>query len=357
MTIINLAERLTVYQHIIAHFSQIYPLYERAGIRYPVVISPPTADQIQDVDSVLGTLDTTVEDPATFAFYDSAHLQAMQTSERRLENRVTYSFERLHTNPLRVDARLGSYFDMLATCDALEREARSYFRQQPTLEDESRLINRLRLHQTISPQQALTDGRGRSATLGVATLIVFNRDGDYQAMLVRRSRHTATEPLFYHVQPAFIFQPVSAASAQTEWQLAYHIYRELLEEVFGVPEDQLYDDITQQPQIRSLLTTGQAGLYLTGTSLNVLTQRLEICTLLLIHDPNWYRQIMDRPTGWETERYSTVFASIASDTALLAALPEDVRHHLYANMTPPGLATLWLGVDRARELLAPMYGS
>jgi hypothetical protein len=351
MTTINLTERLTIYQRIVAHFSQLYPLYERAGIRYPVVVYPAYADQIQDVDSVLGTLDTTVEDPEDFAFYDNTHLQTLQQSGRRLENRVTYSFARLHTNPLRMDARLGNYFDMMATCDALEREARAYFRDQPPPENESPLVNRSHLHQMISPQQALTNGRGRSGTIGVATLIVFNHDGDYQAVLARRSQHTATEPLFYHVQPAFVFQPVSVDSAQAEWQVAYHIYRELLEELFNVPEDQFYDDITEQPQIRSLLTAAQATLYLTGISLNILTQRPEICTLLLIHDPNWYTQIVGRPTGWETERNSTVFAPITSDAALLAALPEDVRHQLYANMTPLGSAALWLGVDCAREIL------
>jgi hypothetical protein len=48
--------------------------------------------------------------------------------------------------------------------------------------------------------------------------------------------------------------------------------------------------ITSEPEIvrlNTLISSGGAGLYYTGISVNLLTLRPEICTLLLIHDPHW----------------------------------------------------------------------
>ncbi len=350
----DVADQSAVYGRVVDYLSQTYALYERAGVRYPLVIFRPDASQRHDVDSVLGDLWPVYEDG--FAFRDDHHLRALQQSGRRLENRPTFSFRRLETGPLRIHAHLGTYFDMMATCDALERELKDYFVANPALHSGNRLERRFRLHQAISPRQALTDGKGRSAAIGVATLTVFNHAGTYKAIFARRSSRAGTEPGYYHVLPALVFQPMHPSHA-AEWRVSHHLYREYLEELFGMeeidapPSHHYFHDHPAFRQLQSMLDDGRAGLYLTGVSMNLLTLRPEICTLLLIKDPSWYERAAFQ-AAWETEQRSITFAPIAGDEALLAALPPDVQPALYASMTAAGSAALWLGVEHARSVLS-----
>lgn len=341
-----------VFARIVKYLSPTYPLYQRGGMRYPLVVFQPDLDQRDDVDSVLGDLHPVHED--NLAFRDGGHLRALLNSGRKLENRLTFSFRRLETAPLRIHGHLGTYFDMLATCDALEHELKAYFGANAA-DGAAQLERRARLHRAISPKQALLDGSGRSATIGVATLTVFNDAGTYRAILARRSSRAGTEPGYYHVLPAFVLQPISS-SYSIEWRVSHHIYREYLEELFGQEEigappapDYFYEHPALR-RLRTMLADGRAGLYLTAVSMNLLALRPEICALLLIHDPHWYEQASLR-AAWETDGRSITFAPVASDEALLDALPPDVGRSLHASMTAPGLAALWLGVDRAREIV------
>lgn len=339
--------RQVTFARMVQHFSPYYPLYERNGQRYPVVIFPPTADQ-QNVDSVLGTQAEDFEPPEQFAFYATEHLRALQAAGRRMENKPTYSFARLQTMPLKIHTRLGRYFDMLATCDALEYEARQCFQSREPGDSACPLPFRTRLHEQITPEAALYNGTGRSATIGVATLTVVNHAETYKVVLARRSQLTATEPGFYHVMPAFVFQPTHTDPAPpAEYSVRYQVYREFLEEFFGAKEGAAPHMVEQHPEWQALQQMGAASLHLTGISFNVLTQRHEICTLLLIHNAEWYSRVTGMRAAWETEQRSLVFAPLTTDTELLAALPPA----LYANMTPQGSAALWLGVDYARALL------
>ena len=67
MTTIDMSERLTIYQRVVAHFAPLYDLYTRAGVRYPLVVFRPDPDQRDDVDTVLGDVIMQFEDPADFA--------------------------------------------------------------------------------------------------------------------------------------------------------------------------------------------------------------------------------------------------------------------------------------------------
>lgn len=345
------------YQRLTDYFAQDYPLYERAGIRYPVVLNEPDSSQLNDPDSLLANgVPTAFEDPATFAFRDEMHLESLRQNGRRMENKITFSFHHLETHPLKLHARLGTYFDMLTTCDALDQEMRHYAAHPESTP--AALLRRNRLHKLIPPQRALVDGTGRSATLGVATLTVFNHAGTYEAILVRRSQAAAVDPGFYHVLPAFVLQPGGRDVQGTEWSITHHLYRELLEELFGLPEqdqpaspDYFYDH-PALVALKALIASGRASLHLTGLVLNLLTLRPEVCAMLLIRDPNWYEQAAHTfQEAWEAEQRSLVFAPISSDDALLSALPAEVRGELYAHMGPQASVALWLGVDRARTLV------
>jgi hypothetical protein len=75
-------ERAT-FQHIADYFAPSYDLYERAGVRYPVVVFPPDPTRAVDLDSVLAdNIPNDFEDPATFALRDERHLAAWETQQR-----------------------------------------------------------------------------------------------------------------------------------------------------------------------------------------------------------------------------------------------------------------------------------
>lgn len=320
-------------------------VFERHGLRHPLVVYTPDADQINDLDSVLGTLRDT--NPNDRAIYDYGYLHTLQNSGRNLYNGDTYALHRIETHPLRVFGQRGTYFDTLATCAALDNEMTHALTERAL-----RLPLRSQLHRTLPIAQAVWRGAGRSAAIGGACLVVFNDGQTYRAILARRSSQAATDPGFYHVLPAFICQP-TRGDWQGEWCFSQHVYREYLEELFGVAEGTDTHDHPALHDLQTMLTAGSASLYLTGVSMNLLTLRPEISALLLIRDAGWWARLNapDSLTPLDTHaealdgRIATV--PIASDAALLAELP-DALHTL---MPPQGYAALWLGMEMARHKL------
>jgi hypothetical protein len=349
-----------LYQKM-THYLRIFystPFYQQQGITHPLLWFPAHPDQRADVDSVLGRLYVAngrggLSTAPQFPVYDHGYLNTIRNSGRNVFNGVTFSLKTLKTNPLKIDGQLGYYFDMLATCAAFERELRD-----AAAETYIRLPARSRYHREVQPLSALRSGRGRSAAIGGACLLVFKQQGRYQAVLGRRSARAATDPGFFHLLPAFIFQPLSATVQEGEWSIRRHIYREFLEELFGMPEvsaPERLDYFAEHPalvDLEQMLATGQAGLYLTGISLNLLTLRPEISALLLIHDENWYARVTAPASPFrldveaETQQGLTL-VPIESDAALLAALPPAV----HTIMPPQATAALWEGVALARQLL------
>jgi hypothetical protein len=75
------------------------------------------------------------------------------------------------------------------------------------------------------------------------------------------------------------------------------VYREYLEELFSREEvktsrsvisyDYFYGD-RNLAYLRSLIESGSARLYFTGLAVNLLTLRVDICTLLHIRDYDWF---------------------------------------------------------------------
>ncbi|MCU0512730.1 MAG: hypothetical protein MUE40_09180 [Anaerolineae bacterium] len=345
------AERYAAMTHYLRIFYS-EPFYRYGGITHPVLWHPAPPPQQHDLNSVLGRWYPAPR--REYPLYDHGYLHSLQNSGRSLYDGVTFSLKTLTTRPLRLNATLGSYFDMLATCGALERELRDAAGDAAI-----RLPGRSQYHRQVAPALALKSGRGRSAAIGGACLVVFKHQGRYQALLARRSPRNATDPGFFHLLPAFIFQPASADVRPEEWNIERHIYRELLEELFGLPEQEQspppppFDDHPALVYLRHLLATGGAGLYLTGVVLGLLTLRPEICALLLIHDEAWYERITapdsDMPlnAAHETDGGITL-VPIDSDAALLAALPPDV----HTIMPPQAVAALWEGVALARQHIA-----
>jgi hypothetical protein len=337
------------YDRAVTYLAKLYslPLYEQQGRRHPVVVYPPDPDQTDDVDSVLGRLH---EKAGPLAIYDYGHLHNLQNSGRTLYNGDTYALHSLETHPLRVHGQPGRYFDMLATCGALDREL--------ALAAASKLIRlplRHQLHRTLPVAQAGWRGVGRSAALGGACLIVFNRRGQYHALLAQRSTRHALDVNQFHVMPAFVFQPVHG-QWEAEWRFSDHVLREYAEELYGAAEDASSAEHPARQHLEAMLQVGAARLLLTGVAYNLLTLRAEICVLLLIHDPDWWEASTsaDSPLAFnahsETQDGRLTIVPIDTDEQIIKGLPQP----LYLAMPPQAYAALWLGVACARQQLG-MY--
>lgn len=340
------------YQRMTEWLAQWYGVstFERHDIQHPIVFFEPAPFQRDDVDSVLGVPPQNTIQADHFAFYNYGFLHTLQNSGRRLFNGRTFAYRRLRQRPLRIEADYGQYFDMIATCGALEQEIKDAAAMRMI-----RAPMRTQFHREISPNQALTSGSGRSAAIGGAVLVVFHDGEQYRAIVSRRTGSHATDPQALHVLPAFIFQPVMDGDNPAEWSIRRHIYREWLEELFGMDESNgnHFDEHPALLDLQAMMQRGQASLHLTGIALSLLNLRPEICALLLIRDPDWWRRVHDEnsPYRLNTEAEASgklVLVPIADDDALLAAMPPNY----YEMMVPQAIPAFWQGVDLARKLLA-----
>ena len=336
------------------HLYQCQP-FARDGIEHPVTVFYPSADQVHDLDSVLDPYPPAIE-PRDYPAYDYSYLHELQNRKPFLHNGYTFTMKRLTPKPLKLRGALGHYFDMLATCAALENELRD-----AAADGWMRAPSRATYHRVVAPRDALLRGNKRCAAIGIGTLTVFNDRGAYKAMLARRSEKTAYDSGMFHVLPAMMFGPTTPdfANAQ-EWSVKHQVLREVLEEMFNMPEEltpERWDFFYQHPALlylQELMDAGKAELCLTGVIINLLTLRPEISTLLLIHDPEWYARITahdsDIPfrTAEETLSRSVIAAPIAEDKAFLSQFPAEPHLQMPAHAT----ATLWLGIDMARDLIA-----
>ena len=333
------------------HLYQCEP-FARHGIEHPVTVYYPSAAQIRDVDNVLDPWLPIIEE-RDFAAYDYSYLHDLQNSKRGLYNGSTFTLKHIRDNPLKLRGAIGRYYDMLATCAALEHELR-----HAAAEGWMRAPTRTTYHRQVEPQAAIKRGLKRSAAIGIGTLTVFSDQGIYKAILARRSDKTTFDSGLFHVLPAMMFQSTTADFAHPqEWSIKHQVLREVLEDLFNMPEQtapERRDFFYQHPALlylQDLMDAGKARLYLTGIIFNLLTLRPEVSTLLLIHDPAWYERITakdsDIPfmTADETRRDSVLAAPIMTDAGFLAHFPAG----LHLRMPAPATATMWLGIDLARQ--------
>lgn len=348
---------LKQYIAMTEHLAKLYPsaqLFERGNLQHPAVILSPTDAQRDDIDSVLGAVPATTEDPDTFAAFDHGYLNSLKNSGRHLFNGLTYSFHKIRLRPLTITARIGRYFDMIATSGALEQELRDTVANGGLI----RLPMRSQLHRAIDPERALVDGVGRSAALGGGVLTVFKHEGHYQAILARRTARSAMNAGFYHVLPAFMFQPLGDTPRDEHWRLSDTIYREWLEELFAMPEV-LKSDVTGMAEhpalvdLKAMMARGDASLHMTGIVINLMTLRPEFCALLIIHDADWYTRVTAPDSPYplnvtpETDDGKLKRVPVADDETVLKSLPEDI----HALLPPHASAAFWLGLDLTRQLM------
>lgn len=338
------------YELITEYLARLYDIqaYERHGIQHPVVHYQPSPEQVTDVDSIIGHLNQQMSDVETMSFYNYAYLHSLQNSGRNLFNGTTFTLRRLRSKPLRIDGGLGNYFDMIATCAALEQELHDVFDSGLV-----RLPMRAQYHRDVDARNALTHGKGRSAALGGLMLIVFKHEGQYKAIVSRRTSAHATHPNILHLLPAFIFQPVGDDSALSQWTFKQHLYREYLEELVGMPEEGV--DMLSHPALKDLQAMeadGRAIIHLTGASLNLMTLRVEISTVLVIHEDNWWRDLQSGANGYALNTPESSDALLLISIEDDAQIQKDLPDNYYLNMVTQAIPAFWEGVDAARKIIA-----
>jgi hypothetical protein len=341
---------LDTYRHITDYLAKYYDVepYTLHDLSHPVLFHAASEQQRSNVDSVLGQIPTETLTQDNFHIYDYGYLHSLQNSKSHLYNGKTFALKQIRQNPVRLEAKFGMYFDMLATCYSLEQELFAAIDTKLV-----RLPLRSQFHREISPKQSLTDGRGRSAAIGCVALVVFNDGEQYQAIISHRTSAHATRSDSYHLLPAFIFQPMADTLRDGEWSIKHHFYREFLEELFGMTESESMNfyQHTALLDLQTMQAKNQAELCLTGVAFNLLTLRAEVCLLLVIHDDGWWQRITapDSPIKLITSetRDKLILAPISSDDELMNALPQNT----VTGFVPQAIPALWEGVKLARSLI------
>jgi hypothetical protein len=374
---------------------------------YPLVAWEMPADRQADLAGLLQFVGPERHPavPGDFAF--EAHLAARrQAHHPELVNNPTFCLRHFDTRRVQVVGGLiGNYFDALDTCDVLEEELlQAWAAHAPRPEEYDQFAERWlpkrealrKFCQARSPDNArssvvspITCGDGRSAAIAIATLTVFRvkqpPTDKFQAFFALRSGFVANHPRMLHVAPSGMFQPTGpwnapwgAGDCRKAWDIRHHVYRELLEEVFNYDEEALYgmtaEELHGLPEVRHLRSLMEppagvkpgAQLLVTAVIVNLLNLRLEICTVLLIHDPSWYRRHARRE-GVRPFCYNAEFASAGelqgksqrlfnqidlwSDGHMFSEdeIIQEIGDVSAAHIVAPGAAALWFGFRAAQR--------
>ena len=320
--------------------------YQRHGMSHPLAFFPPQPFQMADIDSVLGHLSEEAIEREDMSVYNYGFLHSLQNSGRNLFNGTTFAYKRLREKPLRIDAALGKYFDMIATCAAIESECYDVMSQ-----GDIRFPLRSQYLLKHRGKDSVFSGKGRSAAIGGVMLVVFKHEGSYKAIVSQRTAAHATDPDKLHLLPAFIFQPMGE-NAAAEWSFKQHLYREYCEELFGMEEGSA--SLASHPtllDLQAMEADGRAFMRLTGITMSLLTLRPEISAMLLIKDELWWEDAQTGKRGYQLDtpesRGKLLLIPIETDEVALSALPENY----FLKIVPQAITALWAGIDAARELI------
>lgn len=355
-----------------------YPILERCGNVYPVVVFPAPKHQQRNLNSAL--LYPLVKDKPkaeTFAARDPSFRVLIEKLGAPLENRLTYTMIRLNTqDTLQLTCMLGCYYYQLDTCHSLGWEILSslgklgrHDKDSFKIFDDEQLKLRKALHEKVN--NPIIDGSGRNAGIGISTLIAYNNNGKMQLWLKRRSRKgVAVLQGLVHVIPSFMFQPMTMF-VDEEFDIPHNIFREYLEEIFDRPEPQLgeeeaynyfYDDPRLQ-YLHILLGRQEAELLFTGIAIDLLTLTPEICTMLWFKKPDWFSH---HSHSADKERFKVNLEFMKGyeerdplDYWLVTPVPfshsdSELSQYEYlspSRITPSGAAAFWLGLEQLRGII------
>jgi hypothetical protein len=372
-----------LYDFLDHHYGNRHEVMKWVGSIFPCAIFRPTKNQIHDPDLVLDPELRNVEEKLEphLAVAGQTYLELLQRTPASPWDGTTYRMTRIEaTNQLKISCALGGFFDALKTSEMLEFEIlKEAAGQGGTLNSATftSFHRRLGLRAFVerASEDAVVNGTGRSCAVGIETLLVFKGNkGAYYALLAERSADKVSlHTDLVDVVPSFMFQPV-VDWYEEEYSVTHNIFREYLEEVFNIedvkhprghPFHNYFYDNPNLVYLQDLLRSDKAELLLTGVAMNLLNLRPDICTLLLIKEPEWYQNhsVGRRVQGLNLDKAELVdeYKSIDEIHASgkkgnrIMRLPSDFilkENSVQPNdFAPPGAAALYLGLQAAKDRL------
>jgi hypothetical protein len=226
--------------------------------------------------------------------------------------------------------------------------------------------------------------KGRASAFGVAALTVFNRDGEFVAMVGKRSSKVGTYPDTFHVIPAGMtnIDPkdadnLAALAPGDILDVRLLIEKEFLEEVFSRDRAatcctslDLWTATVRKAAREHLYGPNgeyEADIHLTGVVFDLLNYRPEICALILIRSAEWWKDHKSPLSGATAEATRCTVKENYEWSKLApwnVETPRDRRGYVTPlkrlSSTPmpvnssvmSGVAAFHLGLQKACELLA-----
>jgi hypothetical protein len=290
------------------------------------------------------------------------------------------------------------YTDQIRTCDSLQWElltaigsmvgstANASRRAQTHLSDKSagKLFRSLPLRTEAHAKSAngpVVNGHGRSANIGVCTLVVFNDGRGYSALIRERSERVAVYREALDGVPSFMFGS-EVGDVTNEYSIMHNVYREYMEELFDMSElenpkgpvafDWFYGRYPELQYLMKLLRDkNEAELLFTGVAIDLFNLRPDILMLMLIRTPQWWKiHEKDNPRNrlmplkfnyeFKTQRELSaerrdIIVRIELNEKLepkIARLPTDIKLSDRSIWVPTGAAAFYRGLEVARRRLA-----
>jgi hypothetical protein len=210
----------------------------------------------------------------------------------------------------KIDGYFGMYYDNILTQYAMEWELKKALLTAGRLPADTDMPLRVAVErQATNP---LIDGAGRCAAITISMLVVFNRpdNAGYYFLICRRSPEVGVSAGMFHIVPAGMFE---AFNRGEDWRVDWNLWRELLEEVYNVPEaheisaPMLSDYLLTEspiPYLKSLLEAQKAELSVTGVCCDLLNLRIEICSVLFIPEAA-FSERREMKVNWEWDPLAT----------------------------------------------------
>lgn len=221
-----------------------------------------------------------------------------------------------------ITAHSGLYSDNLKTSHILEYELYNLYikdkKHKWNIKDKTRqeILDKLPIRKYIHEKFAdeaqnsesrleresdvLVSGRHRDSLLGVQMFVmVKNRAGSYDALRIRRSDNVIAKPGFIQFIPSGGFEATNdCIDLDSQWDnysITKAVFRELLEECFGMDEDdktiasnnvspdKLYNN-KHIAELITMLNDNRAKMQLMGTSMSLVGLRQELSFILKVED-------------------------------------------------------------------------
>jgi hypothetical protein len=351
-------DRISIVSKLLAPYYPEYPFLAIGSVIYPVFLLPARGSQIHHPETILGPLDSKFKisiDPSMKEHGDLI-IDRLKASGAHLEDLPTYCTKNITEDSdgsVRIESCLGTYFEMMQTCEVVSSEIREVLSHEGT-----HMPFRKRLHALEGTSRFLLAPRHTSSALGISALIVFRKGESLHALVGQRHKaRVALAPGSSHVVPACMFQPVHA-DPEEEYDVTYNVYREYLEEVFSIEEEAgtstfAKSKVFLDPNIRELtdlIEKGNALFLYTGLCFNLASLRPDICILIYIDDPSWYEAHREGKNGLSEFRFNNEWESTSEIEIHDESGSIDPARYIPANATSAAAGCIYLAMKALNDL-------